>query len=45
MKMEHVITAPYDGTVTDLHFRAGDAVPAAAVLLSVRPAEGENGEE
>jgi acetyl-CoA/propionyl-CoA carboxylase, biotin carboxylase, biotin carboxyl carrier protein len=35
MKMEHVLTAPVDGVVRDLHARAGAAVARDAVLLNV----------
>ncbi|HEX9056564.1 MAG TPA: biotin/lipoyl-containing protein, partial [Ktedonobacterales bacterium] len=38
MKMEHVIAAPYDGTVTHVHFRIGESVPASAILLDLHPA-------
>jgi acetyl/propionyl-CoA carboxylase alpha subunit len=37
MKMEHVVASPQDGVVAELRCRAGDSVPAGAVLLDVRP--------
>jgi acetyl/propionyl-CoA carboxylase alpha subunit len=36
MKMEHTIRAPHDGVVAAIHYRPGDQVRAAAVLLDVR---------
>jgi acetyl-CoA/propionyl-CoA carboxylase biotin carboxyl carrier protein len=40
MKMEHVLTAPVDGTVRGLAARAGTTVARDAVLLTVEPSEG-----
>jgi 3-methylcrotonyl-CoA carboxylase alpha subunit len=34
MKMEHVIAAPRDGTVAQVHFRAGDQVEEGAELIT-----------
>jgi acetyl-CoA/propionyl-CoA carboxylase biotin carboxyl carrier protein len=39
MKMEHVLTAPVDGTVRDLRAKPGGTVAKDAVLLVVQPAE------
>jgi biotin carboxyl carrier protein len=39
MKMEHVIAAPYGGTVAAVHYREGEPVPASAILLDVQPGE------
>ncbi len=38
MKMEHSITAPYDGVVREIHFARGDRVPEGSELLSLSPA-------
>jgi 3-methylcrotonyl-CoA carboxylase alpha subunit len=38
MKMEHSITAPYDGTVAAIHFARGDRVPEGSELLELAPA-------
>ena len=35
MKMEHIITAPADGTVAAIHHAAGDQVAENAELLSL----------
>jgi pyruvate/2-oxoglutarate dehydrogenase complex dihydrolipoamide acyltransferase (E2) component len=35
MKMEHTICAPYEGTVTAVHFQAGEQVSEGAELLSL----------
>jgi 3-methylcrotonyl-CoA carboxylase alpha subunit len=35
MKMEHSITAPYDGVVRSIHFVRGDRVPEGSELLSL----------
>ena len=43
MKMEHVLTAPVDGTVRELRARSGAAVAKDAVLLVVE-ADGERGQ-
>ena len=43
MKMEHVLTAPVDGTVRELRARPGAAVAKDAVLLVVE-ADGERGQ-
>jgi biotin carboxyl carrier protein len=37
MKMEHHVSAPDDGVVTDVHVRTGDQVPNGAVLLVIEP--------
>ena len=36
MKMEHTITAPFDGTVERLPFALGDQVPEGAALAVLR---------
>ncbi|MER5671651.1 acetyl/propionyl/methylcrotonyl-CoA carboxylase subunit alpha [Pseudonocardia alni] len=41
MKMEHVLTAPVDGTVRELRARSGATVAKDAVLLVVEPATQE----
>ena len=38
MKMEHALTAPFDGTVTDLAASEGGQVQVEAVLCVVEPA-------
>ena len=35
MKMEHTITAPYAGTVQNIHFARGDRVPEGSTLLEL----------
>ena len=35
MKIEHTITAPYDGTVAELPFKQGDKIPAEGVQLAI----------
>jgi 3-methylcrotonyl-CoA carboxylase alpha subunit len=37
MKMEHSISAPYDGTVKVIHFARGDRVPEGSQLLELAP--------
>jgi 3-methylcrotonyl-CoA carboxylase alpha subunit len=37
MKMEHSISAPYDGTVKVIHFAHGDRVPEGSQLLELAP--------
>jgi 3-methylcrotonyl-CoA carboxylase alpha subunit len=37
MKMEHSISAPYDGTVKMIHFSRGDRVPEGSQLLELAP--------
>ena len=39
MKMEHALTAPFDGTVTNLSVSAGSQVQVEAVLAVVEPKE------
>ena len=39
MKMEHALTAPFDGTVTGLSVSAGSQVQVEALLCVVEPAE------
>ncbi|WP_369025946.1 biotin carboxylase N-terminal domain-containing protein [Qipengyuania sp. RANM35] len=39
MKMEHALTAPFDGTVTELSVSAGSQVQVEAVLAVVEPKE------
>jgi 3-methylcrotonyl-CoA carboxylase alpha subunit len=33
MKMEHTISAPADGKITELHYRVGDQVAEGAALI------------
>ena len=40
MKMEHALTAPFDGTVTGLSVSAGSQVQVEALLARVEKAEG-----
>jgi 3-methylcrotonyl-CoA carboxylase alpha subunit len=35
MKMEHTITAPSAGTVSRIHFRAGQLAPGGAMLIEI----------
>ena len=37
MKMEHAITAPHAGTVTAIHFAAGERVTEGSQLLEIAP--------
>ncbi len=37
MKMEHTLTAPFDGTVADLTVAAGDQVQVEALLVRIEP--------
>ena len=39
MKMEHALTAPFDGTVSQLAVRTGDQVKVDQPLVSVVPVE------
>jgi acetyl-CoA/propionyl-CoA carboxylase biotin carboxyl carrier protein len=39
MKMEHVLTAPVDGTVTELRARSGGTATKDAVLLVIEGAD------
>jgi acetyl-CoA/propionyl-CoA carboxylase biotin carboxyl carrier protein len=39
MKMEHTVTAPVDGVVTELHVRAGQQVALNQPLAVVTPQE------
>jgi 3-methylcrotonyl-CoA carboxylase alpha subunit len=39
MKMEHTLTAPYDGTVTSVAFGLAERVAAGAVLVELSPLE------
>jgi biotin carboxyl carrier protein len=38
MKMEHIVRAPYAGTVGRVHFQAGDMVKAGAIVVDLEPA-------
>jgi propionyl-CoA carboxylase alpha chain len=38
MKMEHPMTAPEDGIVTEVHVAVGEQVESGALLLVVEPA-------
>jgi len=40
MKMEHSLTAPFDGTVAELSAIAGSQVQVDALLAVIEPAEG-----
>ncbi|MEO0062398.1 MAG: hypothetical protein RLZZ08_958 [Pseudomonadota bacterium] len=40
MKMEHALTAPFDGTVAELHAATGAQVPVEALLARVEPSAG-----
>jgi biotin carboxyl carrier protein len=37
MKMEHTLTAPYDGVVSRIAFALADRVQAGAVLVELKP--------
>ena len=37
MKMEHTLTAPYEGVVSRIPFGVGDRVQAGAVLVELTP--------
>ncbi len=37
MKMEHTITAPADGVVSEVHYAAGEQVLEGALLISLQP--------
>jgi biotin carboxyl carrier protein len=37
MKMEHPIQAPFAGTVTRIHFKAGTLAPSGAPLVDLTP--------
>ena len=37
MKMEHTLTAPYDGIVTRIAFGVAERVAAGAVLVELAP--------
>ena len=37
MKMEHTITAPTAGLVTDIFYQTGDTVEAQSQLLAITP--------
>ncbi len=39
MKMEHTLTAPFDGTVAELTVAAGDQVQVEALLARIEPSE------
>ena len=39
MKMEHGISAPFDGQVTRIHFALGERVPEGSELLELSPAD------
>jgi 3-methylcrotonyl-CoA carboxylase alpha subunit len=38
MKMEHSLTAPFDGTVSELKVTQGDQVQLEALLVRIEPA-------
>ena len=44
MKMEHTLTAPYEGTVTRVAFGVAERVAAGAVLVELAPLAGEPSE-
>jgi biotin carboxyl carrier protein len=37
MKMEHTLTAPYDGTVARVAFAVAERVAAGAILVELTP--------
>jgi 3-methylcrotonyl-CoA carboxylase alpha subunit len=37
MKMEHALTAPFDGTVADLSAKAGAQVTEGQMLVKIEP--------
>jgi len=37
MKMEHALTAPFDGTVAEIHAKAGGQVTEGQLLVKVEP--------
>jgi 3-methylcrotonyl-CoA carboxylase alpha subunit len=39
MKMEHALTAPFDGTVSELNAKAGAQVTEGQMLVKVTPEE------
>jgi 3-methylcrotonyl-CoA carboxylase alpha subunit len=39
MKMEHALTAPFDGTIAALNAKAGSQVTEGQVLVKVQPEE------
>jgi 3-methylcrotonyl-CoA carboxylase alpha subunit len=39
MKMEHALTAPFDGTVAELNAKAGAQVTEGQLLVKVEPEE------
>jgi 3-methylcrotonyl-CoA carboxylase alpha subunit len=39
MKMEHALTAPFDGTVVELSAKAGAQVGEGTMLVKVEPAK------
>ena len=41
MKMEHALTAPFDGKIVELLVRIGDQVAERAKLLLITPTEPE----
>jgi biotin carboxyl carrier protein len=41
MKMEHTLTAPYDGVVARIAFGLADRVQAGAILVELSALEGE----
>jgi biotin carboxyl carrier protein len=38
MKMEHTLTAPFDGTVAELTVQVGDQVSEGKILARIEPA-------
>jgi 3-methylcrotonyl-CoA carboxylase alpha subunit len=39
MKMEHALTAPFEGTVSELNAKAGAQVTEGTLLVKVEPTE------
>ena len=39
MKMEHALTAPFDGSIAELNARPGDQVSEGQLLVKLEPAE------
>jgi biotin carboxyl carrier protein len=45
MKMEHTLTAPHDGVVTDIGAAIGEQVPIGAQLFVIEPPDPAAGSE
>jgi biotin carboxyl carrier protein len=42
MKLMHQLTAPIAGTVTAIHYQAGDTVSGAVCIVTIEPHEEQN---